>query len=137
MVPALSGTAKYGNWSTLSDRWRVYPDAVSFVRGGATYDMRDDGQPVYAQRTGKVFGRGSHPFGFCPDFMKGPPGLFPSQLLLAGGYNVVQNHARLPSFAKEPVSSLSALSFCMAAPESMERLAMATPSSMLSARRAM
>lgn len=46
MVPALSGTAKYGNWSTLSDRWRVYPDAVSFVRGGETYDMRDDGQPV-------------------------------------------------------------------------------------------
>lgn len=46
MVPALSGTAKYGNWSKLPDRWRVYPDAVSFVRGGETYDMRDDGQPV-------------------------------------------------------------------------------------------
>ena len=46
MVPALSGTAKYGNWSTLSDRWRVYPDAVSFVRGGEKYDARDDGQPV-------------------------------------------------------------------------------------------
>lgn len=46
MVPALSGTAKYGNWSKLSDSWRVYPDAVSFVRGGETYDMRDDGQPV-------------------------------------------------------------------------------------------
>ncbi|MEA5019692.1 MAG: FAD-binding protein [Gordonibacter sp.] len=46
MVPALSGTAKYGNWSKLSDNWRVYPDAVSFVRGGETYDMRDDGQPV-------------------------------------------------------------------------------------------
>ena len=46
MVPALSGTAKYGNWSTLPDHWRVYPDAVSFVRGGETYDARDDGQPV-------------------------------------------------------------------------------------------
>ena len=31
MVPALSGTAKYGNWSTLSDRWRVYPEAVSYT----------------------------------------------------------------------------------------------------------
>ena len=46
MVPALSGTAKYGNWSTLPERWRVYPDAVSFVRGGEKYDSRDDGQPV-------------------------------------------------------------------------------------------
>ncbi len=46
MVPALSGTAKYGNWSTLSNQWRVYPDAVSFVRGGEKYDSRDDGQPV-------------------------------------------------------------------------------------------
>lgn len=46
MVPALSGTAKYGNWSKLPEQWRVYPDAVSFVRGGETYDMRDDGQPV-------------------------------------------------------------------------------------------
>ena len=46
MVHALSGTAKYGNWSTLPERWRVYPDAVSFVRGGEKYDARDDGQPV-------------------------------------------------------------------------------------------
>ncbi|MFR1640815.1 MAG: FAD-dependent oxidoreductase [Eggerthellaceae bacterium] len=41
MVHALSGTAKYGNWSTLPERWRVYPDAVSFVRGGEKYDMRE------------------------------------------------------------------------------------------------
>ena len=32
MVSALSGTAKYG-WDTLDERWRIYPDAVSFVRG--------------------------------------------------------------------------------------------------------
>ncbi len=29
-----------------AERWRVYPDAVSFVRGGEKYDARDDGQPV-------------------------------------------------------------------------------------------
>ena len=46
MVSALSGTAKYGVWSTLPEQWRVYPDAVSFVRGGEKYDARDDGQPV-------------------------------------------------------------------------------------------
>ena len=32
MVSALSGTAKYG-WDQLEERWRIYPDAVSFVRG--------------------------------------------------------------------------------------------------------
>lgn len=46
MVHALSGTAKYGVWKDLPENWRVHPDAVSFVRGGETYDMRDDGQPV-------------------------------------------------------------------------------------------
>lgn len=46
MTPALSGTAKYCVWSTLPEQWRVYPDAVSFVRGGEKYDARDDGQPV-------------------------------------------------------------------------------------------
>ena len=32
MVHALSGTAKYG-WYKLPERWRIYEDAVSFVRG--------------------------------------------------------------------------------------------------------
>lgn len=46
MVKALSGTAKYKPWDELPDQWRVYPDAVSFVRGGEVWDSRDDGQPV-------------------------------------------------------------------------------------------
>lgn len=46
MVSALSGTAKYTPWSTLPEQWRVYPDAVSFVRGDETWDMRPDGNPV-------------------------------------------------------------------------------------------
>ena len=46
MVHALSGTSKYDMWSELDSQWRVYPDAVSFVRGGETYDVRDDGKSV-------------------------------------------------------------------------------------------
>lgn len=46
MVHALSGTAKYDGWDKLDSQWRVYPDAVSFVRGGETYDVRDDGKSV-------------------------------------------------------------------------------------------
>ncbi len=46
MVHALSGTAKYDGWDELDSQWRVYPDAVSFVRGGETYDTRDDGKQV-------------------------------------------------------------------------------------------
>lgn len=45
MVPALSGTAKYG-WDTLDERWRIYPDAVSFVRGDETGTVRPDGREV-------------------------------------------------------------------------------------------
>lgn len=45
MVPALSNTAKYG-WDTLPERWRVYPDAVSFVRGDETGAIRPDGKTV-------------------------------------------------------------------------------------------
>lgn len=45
MVPALSGTAKYG-WDTLPERWRIYPDAVSFVKGDETGDSRPDGRQV-------------------------------------------------------------------------------------------
>lgn len=45
MVPALSNTAKYG-WDTLPERWRVYPDAVSFVRGDETGALRPDGKTV-------------------------------------------------------------------------------------------
>lgn len=45
MVPALSGTAKYG-WDTLPERWRIYPDAVSFVKGDETGDSRPDGKQV-------------------------------------------------------------------------------------------
>jgi succinate dehydrogenase/fumarate reductase flavoprotein subunit len=44
-VHALSGTAKYG-WDTLPERWRVYPDAVSFVRGDEIFDTRPDGKSV-------------------------------------------------------------------------------------------
>lgn len=43
MVSALSGTAKYG-WDTLPERWRIYPDAVSFVRGDETGTTRPDGK---------------------------------------------------------------------------------------------
>lgn len=45
MVPALSGTAKYG-WDTLPERWRIYPDAVSFVRGDEIGSSRPDGKSV-------------------------------------------------------------------------------------------
>jgi hypothetical protein len=45
MVPALSGTAKYG-WETLPERWRIYPDAVSFVKGDEVGDTRPDGKSV-------------------------------------------------------------------------------------------
>lgn len=45
MVPALSGTAKYG-WDTLDERWRIYPDAVSFVKGDETGTVRPDGREV-------------------------------------------------------------------------------------------
>jgi succinate dehydrogenase/fumarate reductase flavoprotein subunit len=43
MVPALSGTAKYG-WDKLEERWRIYPDAVSFVKGDETGSTRPDGK---------------------------------------------------------------------------------------------
>ena len=42
MVHALSGTAKYG-WDTLPERWRVYPDAVSFVSDDNPGQTRTDG----------------------------------------------------------------------------------------------
>lgn len=45
MVPALSGTAKYG-WDTLPEKWRIYPDAVSFVKGDETGTSRPDGKEV-------------------------------------------------------------------------------------------
>ncbi len=45
MVPALSGTAKYG-WDTLPERWRIYPDAVSFVKGDEVGSNRPDGKSV-------------------------------------------------------------------------------------------
>lgn len=45
MVPALSGTAKYG-WDTLPEKWRIYPDAVSFVKGDETGTARPDGKEV-------------------------------------------------------------------------------------------
>lgn len=45
MVPALSGTAKYG-WDTLPEKWRIYPDAVSFVKGDETGTVRPDGNEV-------------------------------------------------------------------------------------------
>lgn len=44
-VPALSGTAKYG-WDTLPEKWRIYPDAVSFVKGDETGTVRPDGREV-------------------------------------------------------------------------------------------
>lgn len=43
LVSALSGTAKYG-WETLPERWRIYPDAVSFVRGDEVGTARPDGK---------------------------------------------------------------------------------------------
>lgn len=43
MVPALSGTAK-STWMDLPERWRVYPDAVSFVKGDEDGMSRPDGQ---------------------------------------------------------------------------------------------
>ena len=43
MVHALSGTAKYG-WYTLPERWRIYEDAVSFVRGDEVGTARPDGR---------------------------------------------------------------------------------------------
>lgn len=46
MTHALSGTAKYDGWDQLDSQWRVYPDAVSFVRGDETYDVRGDGKSV-------------------------------------------------------------------------------------------
>lgn len=46
MTHALSGTAKYDGWDQLDGQWRVYPDAVSFVRGDETYDVRGDGKTV-------------------------------------------------------------------------------------------
>lgn len=45
IVSALSGTAKYG-WDELPERWRIYPDAVSYVRGDETGDSRGDGKSV-------------------------------------------------------------------------------------------
>lgn len=45
MVPALSGTAKYG-WDILPEKWRIYPDAVSFVKGDETGTVRPDGNEV-------------------------------------------------------------------------------------------
>lgn len=42
MVPALSATAKVG-WDALPERWRVYPDAVSFVNGEEEGMSRPDG----------------------------------------------------------------------------------------------
>ena len=45
MVSALSGTAKYG-WETLPERWRIYPDAVSFVKGDEVGTVRPDGKEV-------------------------------------------------------------------------------------------
>ena len=44
MVPALSPTAKYG-WDALPERWRVYPDAVSFVTDQEPGMTRSDGKP--------------------------------------------------------------------------------------------
>ena len=41
MVSALSKTAKYG-WDTLPERWRVYPDAVSFVTDAEPGAVRSD-----------------------------------------------------------------------------------------------
>ncbi len=41
MVSALSKTAKYG-WDTLPERWRVYPDAVSFVTDAEPGSSRSD-----------------------------------------------------------------------------------------------
>ena len=41
MVSALSKTAKYG-WETLPERWRVYPDAVSFVSDAEPGAVRSD-----------------------------------------------------------------------------------------------
>lgn len=43
MVHALSGTAKYG-WYELPERWRIYEDAVSFVRGDEVGTARPDGR---------------------------------------------------------------------------------------------
>ena len=43
MVSALSGTAKYG-WDELPERWRIYPDAVSFVKGDEKGTVRPDGK---------------------------------------------------------------------------------------------
>lgn len=56
MVSALSGTAKYDPWDKLPERWRVFPDAVSFVRGGEKWDARDDGQPVNVTLGELVYG---------------------------------------------------------------------------------
>lgn len=41
MVSALSKTAKYG-WDELPERWRVYPDAVSFVTDAEPNAVRSD-----------------------------------------------------------------------------------------------
>lgn len=46
MTHALSGTAKYDGWDELESQWRVYPDAVSFIRGDETADVRGDGKTV-------------------------------------------------------------------------------------------
>jgi succinate dehydrogenase/fumarate reductase flavoprotein subunit len=43
LTNALSGTAKYG-WDELDERWRVYPDAVSFIKGDETGTSRPDGK---------------------------------------------------------------------------------------------
>ena len=44
MVNALSATAKYG-WDTLPEKWRVNPDAVSFIKDGdPESDPRPDGR---------------------------------------------------------------------------------------------
>ncbi len=48
MVSALSATTK-NDWNELPERWRVYRDAVSFVRGdevGQNKDKRPDGKQV-------------------------------------------------------------------------------------------
>ncbi len=48
MVSAISATSKY-DWDELPERWRVYPDAVSFTRGdevGQNKDKRPDDKTV-------------------------------------------------------------------------------------------
>ena len=54
MVAAISPTAKYG-WETLDERWRVFPDAVSFVTSPNATSLSDEGTSMRENLGGALF----------------------------------------------------------------------------------